>query len=81
MMDVNTSGVSASETPPALVRLDRPVLLGSLISGALWLLVLVAVGAWVLSLVGAAYVVVASVFLATVYGRDSLTVRQEVLPG
>jgi hypothetical protein len=56
------------------------VLVGNLISGALWLLVLAAVGAWVLCLVGAAYVVVASVFLAAVYGRPaSLTPRQEML--
>jgi len=55
------------------------VLLGNLASGALWLLLLVAVGAWVLPLVGAAYVAVAGVFLAALYGRGSLTVQQEVL--
>jgi hypothetical protein len=79
MTGVNTTGVPASATRPALTRLDRPVLVGNLVSGALWLLLLASLGGWVLSLVGAAYVAVGSVFLAAVYGRDSLTVRQEAL--
>jgi hypothetical protein len=59
------------------IRLDRPVLVGNLVAGALWLLLVAASGAWALSLAGAAYVAAASVFLAAVYGHDSLTARRE----
>ncbi|WP_435744699.1 hypothetical protein [Nocardioides sp. SYSU DS0663] len=59
--------------------LDRPVLLGNLVSGAVWLAVPVALGAPVLALVGSAYVVAASVFLAAAYGRETLTRKQEAL--
>ena len=79
MTGVNTTDVPASETQPALAGLDRPVLVGSLVSGALWLALLAFLAGWLLVLVGAAYVVAASVFLAAVYGRDSLTRRQEAL--
>jgi hypothetical protein len=57
--------------------LDRPVLVGNLLAGTLCLLLLAILGAWPLSLVGAVYVVAASLFFAWLYGRDSLTVRQE----
>jgi hypothetical protein len=56
--------------------LDRPVLVCNLVSGALWLLVLVAVGLWPLAVVGAAYVLVASLFLAAVHARGPLTPGQ-----
>ncbi|WP_156393768.1 hypothetical protein [Nocardioides sp. Root140] len=75
---MNTTGVPAAETQAApRRRLDRPVLVANLVSGALWLLLVAALGAWVLALIGAVYVAAASVFLAAVYGRESLTVRQE----
>ena len=60
-------------------RPDPTVLLGNLIAGALLLLVPASMGAWVLALIGAAYVGVASVFLAVVYTRDSLSTGRELL--
>ncbi len=66
------------ETAPR-ARLDRPVLVGNLVSGALWLLILALLGAWPLSLIGAAYVAVASTFLARVYARERLSRKQEAL--
>lgn len=62
-------------------RLDRTVLIGNLISGAVLLAptpVLLS-GAWVLMLIGAAYVAAASYFLAYVYARPELTWTQEGL--
>ena len=68
--------------PPVLsrpgVRLDRPVLVGNVVAGTLWLLPL-AFASWPLALVGALYVAVASVFLAAVYAHDVLTWRQEAM--
>ena len=63
-------------TPHA--RLDRPVLVGNIVAGALWLLP-VAFASWPLSLMGAAYVAAGSVFLAAVYAHDVLTWTQEAL--
>lgn len=54
MTDVNTTDVPASETQPALTRLDRPVLAGNLVSGALWLVLSAFLVGWFLVLVGAA---------------------------
>jgi len=70
--------MSRSRTVPRTpaVRLDRPVLAGNLASGAV-LLAGGAVLSWPLALVGAAYVVAASVFLAWAYARAQLTRRQE----
>lgn len=60
-------------------RLDRPVLLSSLVSGGLWLLLLVPrsetddPGSWLLLVVGMTYVVAASLGVAAVHGRGALT--------
>jgi hypothetical protein len=71
------------EPRPTRVQLDRRVLVGNLVSGALWLLLLAgpwgAVQGWGLFLVGTAYVAAGSVFLAATYGRDALTRRHEAL--
>lgn len=79
MTGVNTTTVPATETQPAPTRLDRPVLVGNLVSGALWLVLSAFLVGWLPVLVGAAYVAVTSVFLAAVYGRHSLTKREEAL--
>lgn len=55
------------------------MLVSNLASGAVWLLVLVGLGAWPLALIGAGYVVVGSLFLAAVYARDTLSRKQEAL--
>lgn len=60
-------------------RLDRSVLVGDLVAGALLLVVLALLATWVLVLLGAAYVVAASVLLAAFYGRGSFSRRQEAL--
>ncbi len=78
------SGMTVTELPPIgkaapRARLDRPVLVGNLVSGALWLLPLALLGSWPLSLVGAAYVAVAGAFLAGVYARERLSRKQEAL--
>jgi hypothetical protein len=78
MAGVTTTGVPGTSTEPPRTRIDRPVLVGNLVSGALWLLPL-AFASWPLSLMGAAYVATGSVFLAAVYARDALTRRQEAL--
>ena len=78
-MDVITTGDPVAETVPTQPRLDRPVLVGNVVSGALWLLALALLGSWPLSLIGAVYVVAGSVFLAAVYARDALTMRQEAM--
>jgi hypothetical protein len=67
------AGTTQQEPSP---RLDGPVLVSNLVSGAL-LLVVLAFLAWPLAVVGAAYVAAASVFLAAVYTRKALTRRQE----
>ncbi|WP_445257803.1 hypothetical protein [Nocardioides aurantiacus] len=67
----------------ARVCLDRPVLVGNLVSGGGWLLapmvITASYGAWPLSLFGAGYVVAASVFLAAVYGRGPMSWSAEAL--
>lgn len=78
-MHVITTGEPEAESTARQPRLDRPVLAGNLVSGVLWLLVLALLGSWPLSLIGAAYVVAGSVFLAAVYAQDALTMRQEAL--
>ena len=75
---MSTTGTLVTDTQPARGRLDRPVLVGNLVSGALWL-ALLAFDSPVLSLVGAAYVAAGSVFLAAIYAREALTRRQEAL--
>lgn len=59
-------------------RLDRAVLWGNLVSGGFWIALLGLLTSWVLALIGAAYVIAASLFLSAVYGRDSVSFRQEV---
>lgn len=56
--------------------IDRPVLLGNLVSGAL-LLICLAVVSWPLAALGVLYVVPASVLLAAAYGRETLGARHE----
>lgn len=60
------------------MRLDDRVLVGGLVAGGLWLVPMLFL-AWPVTLVGGAYVVVASVFLAAAYGRRPLARRQELL--
>jgi hypothetical protein len=69
-----------TEKPPAAPppRLDRPILVSNLISGALCQLLLVALGMWPLAVLGAGYVAVGSVVLAAAYARAGLTPRQEI---
>ena len=50
-------------------RFDRPVLVSNLLSGAVWLAVPTLTGAWAVTLVGLAYVVPASLFLARAHAR------------
>jgi hypothetical protein len=61
------------------VPLDRPVLVGNLVSGGALLTVGLALVGPVLVLIGATYVVAASVFLAAVYARSILTRGQELV--
>jgi hypothetical protein len=61
------------------VRFDGPVLVSNLASGAAWLLVPAALGAWPLALIGAAYVVAGSLFLASAYACETLSTKQEAL--
>lgn len=74
------AGMSSTDakgtTQPASGRLDGPVLVSNLVSGAFLLLVL-AFLSWPLAVVGAAYVAAASVFLAAVYARTALSRRLE----
>lgn len=65
------------DTKPAWARLDRPVLVSNISSGALWL-VLMAFMSPLLSVIGAPYIAAASVFLAAVHARP-LTKGQEAL--
>lgn len=62
-------------------QLDRTVLIGNLVSGTVLLVPtpVVLPGAWVLMLIGAAYVAPASYFLAYVCARPGLTRTQEGL--
>ncbi len=82
---MTTTGDPATETETAQVRLDRPVLVSNLVSGALLLSPLAVplgygpFGSWLLLLVGAVYVVAGGVFLAAVYAHEVLTMRQEAL--
>ena len=71
--------VSPTSNVSSRLRFDRPVLEGNLISGGVLLVVLVFVGSWPLAVIGAVYVIAASVFLAAVYAHDSLTRKQEGL--
>ena len=59
-------------------RLDRPVLVGNLVSGGLWLSPL-SVLAPIVFMTGLVYVVAGSVLLAAVYARPVLTREQEAL--
>ena len=71
---------TAPLSPPARrVRLNRSVLVSNLASGASWLLIPVATDAWPLSVIGAVYIVAASLFLALVYAREAFTAKQEAL--
>ncbi|MGB0098652.1 MAG: hypothetical protein WBP61_00090 [Nocardioides sp.] len=65
--------------PRHRARFDHPVLVSNLASGALWLLVPAALGAWPLSLIGGGYVLAGSLFLAAVYAGGSLSTKQEAL--
>jgi len=82
MVDVRTTDDPATQTEPARARLDRPVLLGNLVSGAVWLWPLAvpwALNSLPLFVFGAVYVLVCSVFLAAVYARPVLSRNQELL--
>lgn len=79
MAHVMTTDPSPTSTVTSRPRLDRPVLVGNLISGGALLFVAAFVGSWPLALIGAVYVVVASMFLAAAYSRDTLTRKQEAL--
>ena len=67
-----------TNTAPARLQLDRPVLFSNLISGALCLSPL-AILSWPLLAIGVPYVVADAVLLAAVYGRRVLTRKQELL--
>lgn len=77
------TGMDAPEVSTAEARrspqLDRRVLVSNLVSGAVWLVVASFVVGWLLVLVGAGYVALASVSLAYIYARDVLSMRQEAL--
>lgn len=73
---VNVTGTNAAGNRPLGVNFDRDVLVSNVVSGAWWLAILAFASPW-LSFVGALYVVPASLFLAAVYARTSLTRRQE----
>jgi hypothetical protein len=84
MLEVTTTGAPATTTEPTRARLDRSVLVSSIVSGALWLLLVAALwsdrfGSWVLFGMGAVYVAAGSVFLAAVYACEVLTMGQEAL--
>ena len=74
--------ISSVEKNPSTSRkrtfLDKRVLVSNIVSGALWLMI-PAITSPLLWLIGAAYVAVASMFLAAVYSRDKLSRRQEAL--
>jgi glucose-6-phosphate-specific signal transduction histidine kinase len=61
------------------LKVDRPLLLSDLISGAVWLFLALLRSGPILPLIGAAYVVAGSVFLSAVYAHERLTVREEAL--
>jgi len=75
---VRTTEDSATQTGPKGARVDRPVLVGNLVSGAVWLSPLAFLSP-ILFLIGAIYVVAGSLFLAAVYARPVLTRKREVL--
>ncbi len=75
---MTTTGAPATETGSARIRLDRAVLVGNLVAGTL-LLSPLAFLSWPLLVIGAVYVIAASVFLAAVYAHEVLTRRQEAL--
>jgi hypothetical protein len=79
--EVNIASETAGPvSPPARrVRLDRSVLVSNLASGVSWLLIPAAMGTWPLSVIGAVYIVAASLFLAMVYAREAPTAKQEAL--
>jgi hypothetical protein len=76
MLGVTITDDPAPDIESARFRLDRPVLVANLVSGALWL-ALLAFPSVFLFLIGAIYVAAGSVFLAAVYGRPVLTKKQE----
>lgn len=86
-VEVNATGDPTADIEPARARLDRPVHASNLASGALWLLV--ALLPWngsdydfeslPLFLIPASYIVAGSLFLGAVYGRATLTKRQEAM--
>ncbi len=75
---VSIADHAAAQTGSKRARLDRPVLVGNLVSGGLWLSPLAFLSP-ILFVIGAVYVVSGSVFLAAVYARPVLTGKQEVL--
>ncbi len=78
MSVVTIAARAAAENGLARSRLDRPVLVGNLGSGAIFLALTLGIGGPVLFLIGAAYVVAGSVFFAAAYARGALSVRQEL---
>jgi hypothetical protein len=78
MVGVTMTDFRSTSTGPSQARLARRVLVANIVSGTLWLVPL-AFSSWPLSLIGAVYVAVASVFLAAVYARGALTRRKEAM--
>src|SRR6476469_7413905 len=77
------SDMSSSVDRDPWRRLDGPILVSNLVSGAVWLFPMTppwsdSFGGLGLFLTGAAYVLVGSVFLAAVYAREALSWRQEL---
>src|SRR5690349_4152553 len=66
------------ERPPS-DRFDRPVLVSNLLSAAVWLAVPTLTGAWAVTVVGLAYAVPASFFLARAHARGLGSRRHQAL--
>jgi hypothetical protein len=76
---VTITGGPVTESESARGRLDRPILISNLVSGALCLSPLAVFGPWPLVFMGAVPVVAGGVFLAAVYAHEALSRRQEAL--
>ena len=61
------------------IRLEPHILIGNVVSGMLWLILLTVLTTWVLAVIGAVYVAATSIFLSAVYARETVSVRQEAL--
>jgi hypothetical protein len=84
MRGVMSADGADADTSRARRRLDRPVLVSNVVSGAFWLFLMTPpwsddFGGPELFLMGAAYVVAGSLFFAAVYAREALSVKQELV--